>query len=121
MDRILRVDMTNLKTTEEPYPEEWVALGGRAIVGECAADQRAARAQLLVGRGAAEVEPVRRLRVVLRLDREIGPPRCPGRVACHEVRSAMQHEPVERELRSLLDRGIVAEAQQRQQGSDLEL
>ena len=31
MDRILRVNMTTLKATEEPYPEEWAALGGRAL------------------------------------------------------------------------------------------
>lgn len=31
MDRILRVDMSTLTTKEEPYPEEWVALGGRAL------------------------------------------------------------------------------------------
>ena len=31
MDRILRVDMSTLTTKEEPYPEEWAALGGRAL------------------------------------------------------------------------------------------
>jgi aldehyde:ferredoxin oxidoreductase len=31
MDRILRVDMSTLTTKEEPYPEEWVVLGGRAL------------------------------------------------------------------------------------------
>ncbi|GIW42553.1 MAG: aldehyde ferredoxin oxidoreductase [Candidatus Binatia bacterium] len=31
MDRILRVDMTNLRVREEPYPAEWAALGGRAL------------------------------------------------------------------------------------------
>lgn len=31
MDRILRVNMTTLKTAEEPYPAEWAALGGRAL------------------------------------------------------------------------------------------
>jgi aldehyde:ferredoxin oxidoreductase len=31
MDRILRVNMSTLTTTEEPYPAEWAALGGRAL------------------------------------------------------------------------------------------
>ena len=31
MDKILRIDMTNLKVTDEPYPEEWQLLGGRAL------------------------------------------------------------------------------------------
>jgi aldehyde:ferredoxin oxidoreductase len=31
MDRMLRVNMTNLTTSEEPYPAEWAALGGRAL------------------------------------------------------------------------------------------
>ena len=31
MDRILRVDMTTLTTREEPFPEDWAALGGRAL------------------------------------------------------------------------------------------
>jgi aldehyde:ferredoxin oxidoreductase len=31
MDRILRVDMSTQVTKEEPYPEEWAALGGRAL------------------------------------------------------------------------------------------
>ena len=31
MDRILRVSMSTLTTTEEPYPAEWAALGGRAL------------------------------------------------------------------------------------------
>lgn len=31
MDKILRIDMTNLKVTDEPYPEEWKLLGGRAL------------------------------------------------------------------------------------------
>jgi aldehyde:ferredoxin oxidoreductase len=31
MDKILRVNMTDLKVTEEPYPEEWKFLGGRAL------------------------------------------------------------------------------------------
>ncbi len=31
MDKILRIDMTNLKVTDEPYPEEWTLLGGRAL------------------------------------------------------------------------------------------
>jgi aldehyde:ferredoxin oxidoreductase len=31
MDRILRVNMSTLTTTEEPFPAEWNALGGRAL------------------------------------------------------------------------------------------
>jgi len=31
MDRILRVNMSELKLREEPYPQEWAALGGRAL------------------------------------------------------------------------------------------
>ncbi|MDG2306438.1 MAG: aldehyde ferredoxin oxidoreductase C-terminal domain-containing protein [Candidatus Binatia bacterium] len=31
MDKILRIDMTNLKVTDEPFPEEWQLLGGRAL------------------------------------------------------------------------------------------
>ena len=31
MDRILRVNMSTLTTTEEPFPAEWIALGGRAL------------------------------------------------------------------------------------------
>lgn len=31
MDRILRVNMSTLSTTEEPYPAAWAALGGRAL------------------------------------------------------------------------------------------
>src|SRR5512136_605138 len=31
MDRILRVDMSTLTIKEEPYPEDWAALGGRAL------------------------------------------------------------------------------------------
>jgi aldehyde:ferredoxin oxidoreductase len=31
MDRMLRVNMATLTTKEEPYPEEWAALGGRAL------------------------------------------------------------------------------------------
>ncbi len=31
MDRMLRVNMTTLSTKEEPYPDEWIALGGRAL------------------------------------------------------------------------------------------
>lgn len=31
MDKILRIDMTNLKVSDEPYPEEWNLLGGRAL------------------------------------------------------------------------------------------
>lgn len=31
MDRLLRVDMTNLTVTEEPFPQEWTFLGGRAL------------------------------------------------------------------------------------------
>ena len=31
MDRILRVNMSTLTTTEEPFPDEWIALGGRAL------------------------------------------------------------------------------------------
>ena len=31
MDRMLRVNMTTLTTTEEPFPSDWVALGGRAL------------------------------------------------------------------------------------------
>ena len=31
MDRILRVNMSTLTTREEPYPDEWMALGGRAL------------------------------------------------------------------------------------------
>ncbi len=31
MDRILRVNMSNLTVKEEPYPEEWAVLGGRAL------------------------------------------------------------------------------------------
>jgi len=31
MDQMLRVNMTTLSTTEEPYPNEWIALGGRAL------------------------------------------------------------------------------------------
>src|SRR5512136_80819 len=31
MDRILRVNMNTLTTSEEPYPAEWMALGGRAL------------------------------------------------------------------------------------------
>ena len=30
-DRLIRVDMTNLSATAEPYPEEWKLLGGRAL------------------------------------------------------------------------------------------
>ncbi len=30
-DRILRVNMSTLTTSEEPYPAEWAALGGRAL------------------------------------------------------------------------------------------
>ena len=31
MDRILRVNMSTLTTTEEPFPADWIALGGRAL------------------------------------------------------------------------------------------
>lgn len=31
MDRILRVNMSTLTTSEEPFPTEWTALGGRAL------------------------------------------------------------------------------------------
>jgi hypothetical protein len=31
MDRILRVDMSTLTAKEEPYPDQWAALGGRAL------------------------------------------------------------------------------------------
>ena len=31
MDRLLRVDMTTRTVKEEPYPEAWAALGGRAL------------------------------------------------------------------------------------------
>lgn len=31
MDRILRVNMSTLQVSEEPYPAEWTALGGRAL------------------------------------------------------------------------------------------
>ena len=31
MDKILRLNMTTLKITDEPFPEEWTALGGRAL------------------------------------------------------------------------------------------
>jgi len=31
MDRLLRVNMSTLTVTEEPYPTEWAALGGRAL------------------------------------------------------------------------------------------
>jgi len=31
MDRMLRVDMSTLTTREEAYPDEWIALGGRAL------------------------------------------------------------------------------------------
>jgi aldehyde:ferredoxin oxidoreductase len=31
MDRMLRVNMTTLTTSEEPYPADWAALGGRAL------------------------------------------------------------------------------------------
>src|SRR3989304_3729131 len=31
MDRLLRVDMTNLTVKDEPLPEEWAFLGGRAL------------------------------------------------------------------------------------------
>ncbi|MBI4515000.1 MAG: aldehyde ferredoxin oxidoreductase [Deltaproteobacteria bacterium] len=31
MDRILRVNMATLTITEEPYPAQWTALGGRAL------------------------------------------------------------------------------------------
>lgn len=31
MARILRVNMSTLTTSEEPYPDEWVLLGGRAL------------------------------------------------------------------------------------------
>ena len=34
MDKILRVNMTDLTVKEEPFPEEWTFLGGRAPVGE---------------------------------------------------------------------------------------
>jgi aldehyde:ferredoxin oxidoreductase len=30
-DRLIRVDMTNLTATAEPYPEDWKLLGGRAL------------------------------------------------------------------------------------------
>ncbi len=30
-DRLLRVDMTTLTTKEEPFPADWIALGGRAL------------------------------------------------------------------------------------------
>ncbi len=31
MDRMLRVNMTTLNTSEEPFPADWAALGGRAL------------------------------------------------------------------------------------------
>jgi aldehyde:ferredoxin oxidoreductase len=31
MEKVLRVNMTDLTVTEEPYPEEWKLLGGRAL------------------------------------------------------------------------------------------
>ncbi|MFN8627219.1 MAG: aldehyde ferredoxin oxidoreductase N-terminal domain-containing protein [Candidatus Binatia bacterium] len=31
MDKMLRVNMTDLSVNEEPYPEEWTFLGGRAL------------------------------------------------------------------------------------------
>jgi len=31
MDRILRVDMTNLTVKDEPFPEDWTLLGGRGL------------------------------------------------------------------------------------------
>jgi aldehyde:ferredoxin oxidoreductase len=31
MDRLLRVNMTDLTVREEPFPEEWTVLGGRAL------------------------------------------------------------------------------------------
>ena len=31
MDKILRVNMTDLTVKEDPYPEEWQLLGGRAL------------------------------------------------------------------------------------------
>jgi aldehyde:ferredoxin oxidoreductase len=34
MDKILRVNMTDLSVKEEPYPEEWRLLGGRALTAK---------------------------------------------------------------------------------------
>ena len=31
MDRILRVDMTELTVKDEPFPEEWTLVGGRGL------------------------------------------------------------------------------------------
>jgi aldehyde:ferredoxin oxidoreductase len=31
MDKIVRVNLTNLTVKEEPFPEEWILLGGRAL------------------------------------------------------------------------------------------
>jgi aldehyde:ferredoxin oxidoreductase len=38
-DRLIRVDMTNLTATAEPYPEEWRLLGGRELSARILADE----------------------------------------------------------------------------------
>ena len=34
MDKLLRVNMTDLKVTDEPFPEEWTFLGGRGLTAK---------------------------------------------------------------------------------------
>ncbi len=39
MDRLLRIDMTDLALKDEPFPEEWTFLGGRALAAKILLDE----------------------------------------------------------------------------------